>query len=1064
MKNNKRKVFYEVDPKYFKDGNGTGKGDFRGLYNNMEYVSNLGVDVLIVQNILSSLTEEDSQNFTGISKELGEVNMFKSIVAAAELAKIDVVVEIAIGSIKENHTWFKSAEAQNNSDFTEIIKLYSKRKISDSDDGFKYSSEANSYFSIDEATQEIPLNWKSEQVLNQFKEVIRYWRDLGVVGFVFKDFEFLTDDRREEFMNASTLKELRKLYRGVKEVDDRLYTIGKSIIIDPSEAKKYTDGKTKIFDYFLSENISLYGASKKFGTDALGKFRSYELVSIIKSYAKNKSHILGFGSELTGRVNSRWGNHGEYWAESAKSIALLLMMNPASPMIYFGDEIGTLNIGLTHLDNFMDETIEERKKIVMAAGIKETEFMDAQVMQNPINSKSSLAWSDEEHAGFTWAQEIDRPVPYTYREINVAKQYVDDESVYNFYKSLAKFIKSSKASAIIGGKFSISSVIPGLFRITSRNNGKEIVTYVNLTDKDKKIRKFKEGRVIFSTYPYKRYKEVPRVLAAYESIVVSKDTDEAIKNTQMINVAKLKNQRLAVKQKQANINEKRNKEEQKVQTDLSKIEKARQVKIEAIKVAKANDQRKDAIQKEKNRIEEEKIKKELKEKAREARVAEKTRLFNLKQEKRDNKTKQFELKVKQDDNSAEDKAKEKAMKAAEREKTKQFELKNKEKEDRQALRQKEYEARVKKRAEAKKAAEADKTKQFELKNKEKEDRQALRQKEYEARVKKRAAAAKAAESDKTKQFNLRNKEKEERQAQRQAEFELRQKQREDSKKAREAEKTKQFNLKAKDAEQRIEDKKKDKEDAIKAAAKAKRDNELAQAKAKKATEDAKEAKIRAKIEATKTKEIELKAAEMKEVKAKAEAEKLAKANTKAAEVAQAKADKLQQEQDDAAKARAEEDAKIAKEAEVAKEVRLQQQQDAADSKRIAEQDAKDAATKAKDDLEIQKLKAKADAIELKKKQASDKVQAKEKAKLEKEMKKKMASELKDANKLEKLRAASDAKKAKAKKDKADTKQILETEFTEDDMTSLLESDIAGTTQIDVDDIDDTFIGMSKKKK
>ena len=634
MKNNKRKVFYEVDPRYFKDGTGEGKGNLKGLYNNMEYFANLGVDVLIIQNILSSLNGEDSHNFTGVDKELGEVNMLKAIISIGKVNNIEVVVELPIATINENHTWFKSAEAQNNSDFTEIIKLYSKRKVQKETSGYKYSEHAKGFYSIDESTQEIPLNWKSEQVLNQFKEVIKYWRDLGISGFIFKEFEYLTDDRREEFMNRSTLRELRKLYRAVKEIDDRLYSIGKSIMLNPSEVKKYTSGSTKVFDYFISENISLLGASKKYGTDLIGKFKTRELAALIKTYAKNESHILGFGSELTGRVNSRWGDHGEYWAESAKSIALILMMNPSSPLIYYADEIGTLNIGLTHLDDFMDETLEERKKKMMASRIKEEDFMDAQVLQNPINSHSSMAWSDEEHAGFTWAEKISWPVPYTYREINVSKQYNDEESVLNFYKRLNKLIKTGKNAEIISkGVFSINSLIPGLFRMSSTLGDKELITYVNLTDKSKKIRKLKEGQVIFTSYSYKKYKELPLVLGAYESIVVTKDTDEAIKNTQLIALGKIKEVEAKERMKQEKILDSKRAEEDKVQKEIAKIEKERTEKLKkAMMASETKDKTVDVVQFKKQKDEERKIQKELIQKAINAKEQEKTKLFELKKQ------------------------------------------------------------------------------------------------------------------------------------------------------------------------------------------------------------------------------------------------------------------------------------------------------------------------------------------------------------------------------------------------------------------------------------------------
>lgn len=644
IKQVKKRVFYEVDPRYFKDGNNDGSGDLNGMANNMEYFFNLGVDTIILQNILSTTTNEKHQNFNQLAGDIGITNDLTKLISIARTAKIDILIEMPIGGIKENHEWFETFKITKNEQFTDLIQLHSKKETTDNEiKNAKQLKGTRKYYVKSEDTQEVSLNWKSQNLQQKFSGIFEYWNDLGVSGFVFKDFEYLTNKHRDDKMNMATMKELRKLYRGIKSINHKLITIASSTIIALSDAKALTNGSTKVFDYFLAEQVSLLGSSKKFGTDKISTFKTSELASYLKRIGRDNSLLLSFGSQLTGRVNSRWGDHGEYWAESAKGIALLQFLLPSSPVIYYGEEIGTLNIGLTHLDDFQDATLEERKKVKVAKGLKEKDFMDAQVLFNKINSKTAMSWNDVENAGFSHADKIAHPIPYTYRKINVAKQYQDEASVLNFYKKLISWGRSTAAGKIVAnGKYSITSIIPGLVKIDSTLGEKQVVTYVNLTDKTKKIRKPKEGKVVFSSYSYRQYKTVPASLEAFESIVVTKKTDESIRNTKLIELEKFKDNEETKRQvilKDIRIQKVNGQHDSKIIMDDNAKVKSMQDK----KQMEVRQQEKDLQNKLKNEL---KIKKE----------EEKTQLLKIKEELKEQKQK-----TKQEEHEAKKFAKQEAI-------------------------------------------------------------------------------------------------------------------------------------------------------------------------------------------------------------------------------------------------------------------------------------------------------------------------------------------------------------------------------------------------------------------
>lgn len=540
MKLTKKLSFYEVNPRYFKDYTGNGIGDLAGLANKFDYFKYMGVDAIILQDVLSADEKGKEASFVKVASNLGDGNDVVRLVSLAKKHGKKLLIELNVGSIKENHNWFKSAQEKDVEEFKNVVEFHSNKENNEL--SYSYSSETKQYYVVDSKTQEVPLNWKSEQVLEHFVKVVRYWKEQGINGFVFKNFEYLADVEKKIAMSESTLKELRKFYRAIKEMDDDIIIVGKTDFVPIQTASQYTQGATKVFDYFMSTEVTRNGLDKTFGIDRIGKFSPSSLAKALKTLGSDNANIITFGSKFTGRVLSRWGNDGQYSKESAKALGMLLMLNKASSSIYYGDEIGTPNIGLTHLDNFQDEELAERKRVAFAAKVSEREFMDAQVLQNSINARALMAWDDSKNGGFSVAEKTITPSSTTYKEVNIKNQFSDDASVLLFFRELNRIVRESSYGKILeDGEYSISSLIPGVIKITSTLDDKEIKIFVNITDKVRPLLfRPKTGKVVLTTYHNKPYAEIPKKLEAYEGIVVSKHTDEYVRETQAIKISEEK--------------------------------------------------------------------------------------------------------------------------------------------------------------------------------------------------------------------------------------------------------------------------------------------------------------------------------------------------------------------------------------------------------------------------------------------------------------------------------------------------------------------------------------------
>ncbi len=531
---NEKIFFYEVEPKFFKDSTGNGCGDLKGLADKFDYFKYLGIDMINLPNLLSAYSDDTDQAFKVVAKTYGSIADFKKVIALSKKHGIKISVEINIGTIKDTHKWFKNASNQEFS-FKDIVDFKPNIDENITEGDYKYNEKTKSYYLVNERTQEVVLNWTSEETVKKFIEVVKFWHELGIEGFVFTNFEQINYGSTDgELMTDETLRQLRKFYQAIKEIDKNIIVIGKSSKLDEWAAKDYTEGEKQVFDYTQLTSISLLGTSKQFGNDKLGKFTQGIFVRKIARLTDTNKNILTFGSSEVGRITSRWGDANQYHSESAKSIALILLTTMGSSSIYYGDELGMKNIGLSNLDDFQDETIHERKRALANHKVSGKEFMAAQILQNPINARSLMAWNSDKNGGFSESKKTISPLSEQYKQINVEAQFSNKYSPLIFYKDVIKLSKKSKFKDIFNkGTYKISSQKLGLgvIQIVRKYQEEEIYILINFSRKEKNITTPKNGgTILLSTYGQKKYTELPKSLLPFEGIVIIKNNMTNVQN------------------------------------------------------------------------------------------------------------------------------------------------------------------------------------------------------------------------------------------------------------------------------------------------------------------------------------------------------------------------------------------------------------------------------------------------------------------------------------------------------------------------------------------------------
>lgn len=526
---NDKLLIYQLNPKYFKDSDGNGYGDLLGIAEKADYFKFLGVNSIVLHHVLSTDVGAPLASFTKINEKVGTIEELKTLVTELNKRQIKLWFEIKLGSVKESIYWFR--EISKNSDenlenLTSEIQVEGvTQRVVLTDSASFNTLKTRELYLFNSETHEIGLNWNNDVVQNKLVDVVKFWHDIGVRGFVVRDFEYACDAKNEEQMSPITLKALKKIYEKIKQIDREIIWVAQSDIMSGIIADDYVN-RYKVFDKVISRHIAFTGRNWIHGNDYLGLFTPREITTRIKEYVSSSSEIINFGSSRIGRVASRWGSSGQYWKESAKSIAILFLIHPGSKMIYMGDELGMTNLKFNSLDDFNDSTIYERLRYLQQHyEVDPALFFKAQKLHNPINVCVAMPWNNEVSGGFSGVNPNVIIHPRV-EEMNVENQFKDKWSILSFYKRVIAFTKTDVFTQTANdGIFKIKTTFNDLIKlqlIPSKADGVHIIAMVNLSKKIRRVKIPRGFEIIFSTYNLRIYRKLPKFLDAYESIILVK--------------------------------------------------------------------------------------------------------------------------------------------------------------------------------------------------------------------------------------------------------------------------------------------------------------------------------------------------------------------------------------------------------------------------------------------------------------------------------------------------------------------------------------------------------------
>lgn len=468
MNDFKKKVVYQIHPKSFKDTNGTGTGDLKGVIEKLDYLQTLGVDYIWLTPFYVSPQNDngyDVADYYNIDPSYGTMEDVENLIAEAKKRNIYLMMDMVFNHVSTEHIWFKKAMAGEEK---YLNYFFFKQGKANNQPPTNWNSKFGGpaweyvekfdkwYLHLFDKTQ-ADLNWENPEVREEVKNIVRFWMEKGVKGFRFDvinliskagfEDDFSVDgDGRSFYTDGPRIHEfLQELARDSFAKDKDIITVGEMSSTTMENCYKYAGEKTgelSMVFTFHHLKVDFMGNEKwvLVPTDFM-KLKQLIFDWQINMEKNNAWNAVFWCNHDQPRVISRFGSDDKYHKESGKMLATLIHCLRGTPYIYQGEEIGMTNPHFKSIEQYRDVESLNHYQILQDKGMTKEQALMILDVHSRDNSRTPMQWDDSINAGFTtgtpWIQTADN-----YTEINVKNSLEDKDSIFYYYQELIQLRKN----------------------------------------------------------------------------------------------------------------------------------------------------------------------------------------------------------------------------------------------------------------------------------------------------------------------------------------------------------------------------------------------------------------------------------------------------------------------------------------------------------------------------------------------------------------------------------------------------------------------------------------------
>ena len=509
----KEAVVYQIYPRSFKDSNGDGIGDLRGITEKLDYIQSLGVDVVWLNPIFASPNDDngyDISDYRAIMDEFGTMADFDELLAAMHARGIKLVLDLVVNHSSDEHVWFQESRKSRENPYRDYYHWWDAERgappkrwsfFDTNGDAWRYDAQTNSYYLHYFSVKQPDLNWENPRVRREVYDIVRYWFEKGIDGFRMDVITFISKDVPFKELPEKYDGDFVQYYAEGPRLHEYLREMNREVlshydIMTVAEGPGTTT--ENVLDFVAEDrhelNMSYHFDISNLGHKDLAKkllapegwsftefkeiFRRWDAVFAEKGWG-----TVYLGNHDFPRMVSRWGNDAPGFREvSSKMLATFLLSMRGTPYFYFGDELGMTNIRFAQIADYRDIMTINLHKLIASEGGDLAEFMESQKIIARDNGRTPFQWDDSENAGFTSGTPWLKVNP-NYTEINAAAQERDANSPLNYFRKLVRLRKENPV--LIYGKAEFFDLLnESVFAYTRELDGRKLLILLNFTERE----------------------------------------------------------------------------------------------------------------------------------------------------------------------------------------------------------------------------------------------------------------------------------------------------------------------------------------------------------------------------------------------------------------------------------------------------------------------------------------------------------------------------------------------------------------------------------------------------
>ena len=533
-------VVYQIYPRSFQDSNHDGIGDIRGIISRLDYLKELGIDVIWLSPVYQSPNDDngyDISDYQAIHPDFGTMADMDDLIEQAKERGIRIVMDLVVNHTSDEHKWFVEARKNKDNPYRDYYvwrdpvdeKEPNGMRSTFSGPAWEFDEETGQYYLHLFSKKQPDLNWENEAVRREVYDMMNFWIDKGIGGFRMDVIDLIGKIPDQEMTSNGP-----KLHDYLQEMNQQtfgaadLLTVGETWGATPEIAKAYSHpDRHELSMVFQFEHVGLDQQEGKDKWD-LKALSIPELKAVLSkwqvSLGEEGWNSLFWNNHDLPRIVSRWGNDGEYRRQSAKMFAILLHMMKGTPYIYQGEEIGMTNYPIADISEADDIETINMYHDRLAEGYSKESLLASINAKGRDNARRPVQWDSSTQAGFTngtpWLA-----VHPNYQTINVADSLADEDSIFYTYQKLIQ-LRKEHPIVVYGSYTLLLEEDPVIFAYLREYEGKRWLVCANFSEEVQKLQlevDETESKPIIQNYQRDFYDLSELVLEPYETFVVELD-------------------------------------------------------------------------------------------------------------------------------------------------------------------------------------------------------------------------------------------------------------------------------------------------------------------------------------------------------------------------------------------------------------------------------------------------------------------------------------------------------------------------------------------------------------